>query len=98
MTTQKKALFSLAIIMTLSIAMIQGISQKRALNNDANLQQISIGAGYMAGSSEGGAAGAWTAASALAGGAAVTVGYGALTNVWNPAGWVGGAVAGGLAL
>jgi hypothetical protein len=98
MNTQKKALFSLAIIMTISVGVLQGISKKRALTNDKNLQQVSIGAGYMAGSSEGGAAGAWTAVSGLAGGAAVTVGYGALTNAWNPAGWVGGAVAGGLAL
>jgi hypothetical protein len=98
MTTQKKALFSLAIIMTLSIAMIQGISKKRILTNDKNLQQVAVGAGYMAGTSEGGAAGAWTAVAGMAGGAAGAVAYGAITNAWNPAGWVGGAVAGGLAL
>lgn len=83
--------------MIFSLALLQGVA---TTNNkqDVSLQQVSIGAGYMAGSTEGGASGAWTAVSGLSGGAAITVGWGALTNAWNPLGWVGGAVAGGLAL
>ncbi len=99
MKKNKKAIVGFALAMVTSMAFMQSMAHKSATqNSDVNKQQISIGAGYMAGSSEGGKAGAWTAASALAGGAAIAVGYGALTNAWNPLGWVGGAVAGGLAL
>tara|TARA_B100000780_G_scaffold277983_1_gene250096 strand:+ start:2943 stop:3233 length:291 start_codon:yes stop_codon:yes gene_type:complete len=96
MKTNKKAVLVFAMTMIFSLGLMQGTMKKE--NKQMNLQQVAVGAGYMAGSSEGGAAGAWTAVSGMAGAAAVTVGYGALTQVWNPFGWVGGATAGVLAL
>ena len=83
MKTNKKAVLVFAMTMIFSLGLMQGTMKKE--NKQMNLQQVAVGAGYMAGSSEGGAA-------------AVTVGYGALTQVWNPFGWVGGATAGVLAL
>jgi len=98
MNTQKKSLFALAMTMTLSIAVIQGISKSHVVAKDRNLQQLSLGAGYLAGQSEGGTQGVLYATAGLLGNAAVTIGYGALTNGWNPLGWVGGAVAIGTGL
>lgn len=94
MKVNKKAILGMFVAMVLSLGFMQGNYK----SNSSNLQQVSIGCGYMAGETEGGASGAWTAASGIAGGASIAVGYGALTNAWNPAGWVGGAVAGVCAL
>ena len=88
MKTNKKAIFGFAVAMIFSLAIMQGISTKNS-KEDVSMQQITVGCGYMAGSSEGGASGAWNAASNI--GAGVTAGlfYGSLTYTWNPLGWVG---------
>lgn len=99
--TNKKAILGFFTAMVLSLSIMQGMSMKNN-NQDVSMQQISVGAGYMAGATEGGASGAWTAVSAMGGGYAVTVG-GGLAKTWfisgtNPAGWVawGSVVAAGL--
>ncbi|MBI9069240.1 MAG: hypothetical protein JEZ09_18225 [Salinivirgaceae bacterium] len=97
MKTNKKAILGFAVAMVFSLAIMQGISTKN--NQDVTLQQVSIGAGYMAGSAESsGATAAWVTVSGVSASVAGTVAYGALVNSWNPAGWVGWAVAGGAAL
>ncbi len=97
MKTNKKAILGFAVAMVFSLAFMQGISTKS--NQVANLQQVSIGAGYMAGNAESTSGTViWGSVSAVTGGAAGTVAYGALVNSWNPAGWVGWGVAGVCAL
>lgn len=88
MKTNKKAILGFAVVMVFSLAFMQGNSIKNT-NQDTSVQQVTLGAGYMAGSTEGGTSGAWNAASNI--GAGVTAGlfYGSLTNSWNPLGWVG---------
>lgn len=54
-----------AIVMSLGV--MNGVNSRIS---DSGFQQVSIGCGYMAGETEGGASGAWTAASALSGAAA----------------------------
>ncbi len=61
-------------------------------------QQIGGVCSYYSGETEGGTSSSLDYAANLCLGASVAVGYGALTNAWNPAGWVGFAVAGGAAL
>jgi hypothetical protein len=93
MKTNKKAILGFAVAMVFSLAFMQGISNK----NDV-VQQVGVACTVVAANSEGGTAGAWYAASGVAYGFAVNVAYGAAVNSWNPAGWVGWAVAGGSAL
>jgi hypothetical protein len=79
----KKAI--LAMIMSLGVMGVMGGISSNA--NDSNLQQVTVGCGYMAGSTEDGASGAWTAATGID----VTVtGYlfnAFLVNACNPLGW-----------
>ncbi|MBI9069241.1 MAG: hypothetical protein JEZ09_18230 [Salinivirgaceae bacterium] len=96
MKTNKKAILGFAVAMVFSLAFMQGISNKN--NIDQNNQQVGVACTVVAANSEGGTAGAWYAASGVAYGFAVNVAYGAAVNSWNPAGWVGWAVAGGSAL
>jgi hypothetical protein len=76
-----------------------GISSQ---NNDSNLQQLSLGCGYLAGSTEGGWSGFWTAASAITGGYAAGTGsalaYGAAVSTTTPPGWVAWVSVGAAAL
>jgi hypothetical protein len=62
------------------------------------MQQVSIGAAYMGGNSEGGAQAGWYAASAISGGIAVNVATGGSFLWWNPVGWAAFGVAGGATL
>ncbi|HSD09293.1 hypothetical protein [Flavobacterium sp.] len=91
MKTNKKAVLGFAVAMVFSLAFMQANSMK-STKQDISVQQVSVGAGYMAGASEGGASGGWVAVSAMTGGYATTVG-GGLATTWfvsgtNPAGWV----------
>ena len=63
MKTNKKALMGMLVAMVVSMGAMGGINKKSA---DTNLQQVSIGCGYMAGQG-GDYAGAWGACSAAAG-------------------------------
>lgn len=96
MENNKKAILGFAIAMVFSLAFMQGMSTKS--NNDVSMQQVSIGCGYMATSSEGGAVGAWTAGAAISGGIAINVATGGSLLSWNPVGWAALGVAGAAAL
>ena len=81
MKQNKKAILGFAVAMIFSLGIMQGISQKNVQQQDINLQQVSIGAGYIAGETEGGASGAWNAVSNIAAGTAAgmaTVGIGSV--------------------
>lgn len=97
MKTNKKAILGFAVAMVFSLAFMQGNSVKNT-NQDMSVQQVSLGAGYMAGSTEGGTAGAWAAGSAMAGAAAGQVATGGTLLGWTPVGWGMWAGAGALAL
>ncbi len=97
MKTNKKAILGFAVAMVFSLALMQGISTKN--NLDFTNQQVGVACSVVAANCEsGGATGAWLGAASVAYGFAINVGYGAAVNSWNPAGWVGWAVAGGSAL
>jgi hypothetical protein len=61
-TINKKAILGMLVAMIMSLGVMNGINSK---TNDSSLQQIGVGAGYMAGVTEGGASGAWSAVSNL---------------------------------
>ncbi|MBY2897306.1 hypothetical protein J8K87_16025 [Bacteroides fragilis] len=83
MKTNKKAVLGMLVAIVISLGVIGGINN----NNDSSLQQVSLGCGYMATSSEGGAIGAWTAASAMTGMAAEQIATGGTFLGWTPVGW-----------
>lgn len=74
---------------------MSAISEKQDV---LSAQQIGAGCAYFAGETEGGVSSALTYTAGVCGAGSIVVGYGALTNAWNPLGWVGGAVSGGLFL
>lgn len=67
MKTNKKAILGMLVAIVMSLGVMNGVNSRIS---DSGFQQVSIGCGYMAGETEGGASGAWTAASALSGAAA----------------------------
>lgn len=89
MKKNKKALMGMLVAMVLSMGAMGGISQN---HDDVSTMQVGIGCGYMAGATEGGASGAWGAASALcistAAGMAVNGAAAAPASTTNPVGWV----------
>ena len=76
------------VAMVMSLGVMGGIATQ---NSGANLQQLAVGCGYMAGATEGGASGAWTAAAGVLGGTAAGLatagGYAAVATTTNPVGW-----------
>jgi hypothetical protein len=90
-TINKKAILAMLVAMIMSLGVMGSISSNKQ-NEDSNLQQISLGSGYLAGATEGGWSGFWTAAAAMSGGYATTVGgalaYGWIVSGTNPAGWI----------
>jgi len=101
MKTNKKVILGFAMAMIFSLALMQGVATT-SNKQDVNLQQVSIGAGYMAGETEGGDSGAWGAVSTMAAGTAsgmATVGVGAaVLTTTNPVGWGYWAITGVVAL
>ncbi|MDR7210564.1 hypothetical protein [Flavobacterium piscis] len=98
MKTNKRVVLGFAVAMVFSLAFMQGNTMK-STKQDINVQQLSVGAGYMAGSSEGGAAGAWGVVSAGLMGAAGAVGTTTTIVGWvPPVGLAGAALTGGLFL
>jgi len=90
MKTNKKVIFGFATAMVFSLALMQGMSTKE-VKQDMRLQQLSVGASYMAGETEGGASNAWSQTSDLLELYAVG-GAGASATAWlatgtNPVGW-----------
>jgi hypothetical protein len=93
MKTNKKAILGMLVAMVMSLGIMNGINKEA---KDNNLQQVTYGCAYMAcGGSEGGPAmqAAWVLVGAY--GYDVTSGLvvAAVTNGWNPAGWVCGGAA-----
>jgi hypothetical protein len=99
MKTNKKAILGMLVAMVISLGAMGGISLK---TQNANLQQVGIGCGYMAGVTEGGASGAWAAASNLAcctsSGMAVLGAGASIVSTTNPVGWGYWAVTGVIGL
>jgi hypothetical protein len=99
MKTNKKAILGMLVAMIMSLGVMSGINAK---SNDSNLQQVGVGAGYMAGATEGGASGAWSAVSDLAVGTAsgmAGVGLGSIyISGTTPVGWAYWVVTGVVAL
>jgi len=62
MKTNKKAVLGFAVAMVVSLSVMQGSLKQ---NNNANLQQLSLGTAYMAGSTEGGTSSMWNQATNL---------------------------------
>ncbi|MDR2805867.1 MAG: hypothetical protein LBB85_09590 [Dysgonamonadaceae bacterium] len=85
----KKATLGMLVAMVMSLGVMNGINSKET--NDSSLQQVGVGAGYMAGVTEGGASGAWSAVSNLAVGTAsgmAAVGLGSIyISGTTPVGW-----------
>ena|ERR1035437_9238115 len=75
MKTNKKAVLGFAVAMVVSLSVMQGSLKQ---NNGANLQQLSLGTAYMAGSTEGGTSSMWNQATNLLTGVAVVTGTVAL--------------------
>lgn len=98
MKTKKKSILMAFGAVVITLAFMQGVSNKNLSTLDRSHEQVSIGLAVAGANSEGGAAGAYYGAAGAAAGFAVNVGYGAAVNTWNPLGWVGWAVAGGAAL
>lgn len=71
------------VAIVISLGVMGGINN----NNDSSLQQVGIGCAYMSTSSEGGAVGAWGAASVIALGAAQQIATGGTILGWTPVGW-----------
>jgi hypothetical protein len=98
MKTNKKAVLGFAIAMIFSLAMMQGMNMK-SNHQDVNVQQMTAAAGYMAVSSEGGAAvqTAWGFTSALgwetSGALWTAAGAAAATGILSPAALVIGGAA-----
>ncbi|MCF6297031.1 MAG: hypothetical protein L3J08_03460 [Flavobacteriaceae bacterium] len=97
MNKNKKTILGFAMAMIFSLALMQGVATT-SNKQDMSLQQLTVGAGYMAGETEGGASGAWTAAAGIGTGVTSALFYGSLANTWNPLGWVGWAATGAAAL
>jgi len=99
MKTNKKALMGMFMAMVLSMGAMGSISQN---HEDLSTTQVGIGCGYMAGSTEGGASGAWNAASNVctgaAGGMAAAGAAASVVSTTNPVGWGYWAVTGLVAL
>lgn len=97
MKTNKKVVLGFALAMVFSLAFLQGNSMK-STKQDVNVQQVSLGALYMSGQSEGGKAAVY---GGIAAGAAV-IAYQATTGgaifSWNPVGWAAFGVAAGASL
>jgi hypothetical protein len=100
MKTNKKAILGMLAAMIMSLGVMGGINSTS--HSESNLQQVSVGAGYMAGATEGGASGAWSAVSNItactSSGMAI---YGAASVVGtatNPVGWGYWAITGVIAL
>ncbi|MCF6297035.1 MAG: hypothetical protein L3J08_03480 [Flavobacteriaceae bacterium] len=72
--------------MIFSLALMQGVAITSS-KQDVSLQQVALGAGYMSGDSEGGAAGAWGAVALGAGGAFGQLATGGALFGWSPVGW-----------
>jgi hypothetical protein len=99
MKTNKKAILGMLVAMVMSLGVMQGINAKA---NDSNLQQCSVASGYMAGATEGGASGAWQAASNWCGTVSAGMAVVGLGSIYisgtNPVGWGYWTVTGLLAL
>lgn len=87
MKTNKKAILGMLVAMVMSLGVMGGASSK---TNDVSTQQVGVGCGYMAGKTEGGASGAWNAASnfcvGTAAGMATAGAYAAVASTTNPVG------------
>lgn len=97
MNTNKKAILGFAVAMVFSLAFMQGNTIK-STKESVNTQQVAVGAAYMAGESERGAAGAWGAVSLGAGAVAYQALTGGAIFSWNPVGWAAVGVGAGAAL
>lgn len=84
MKTNKKAILGMLVAIVMSLGVMNGVNSRIS---DSGFQEVSIGCGYMAGETEGGASGAWTAASALSGAAAGQIATGGSFLGWTPVGW-----------
>jgi len=85
------------MVLIFSISLIQGVVIKSNKQN-TNLQQVSLGALYMAGETEGGASNVWGGIAAGAGGSAWQLATGGTLLGWSPVGWALWGSAGVLAL
>lgn len=86
----RKVAVMFVLFVSVAIASMSAISEKQISE-----QQASVGCCYIAGESEGGAAGAWGAAGAMCGAAAGQILTGGTILGWNSVGWgmwVGGGV------
>ena len=95
---KKKAILAFAMSMILSLATLQGISQKNVQQQDMNLQQISVGSAMLAAETEGAWKGFWVATATMSGAVASGLTVAAITNVWNPVGWSAACLIGGFYL
>ncbi len=93
MKKSKKTILGFAMAMIFSISLIQGVVVK-----EDNLQQVSLGALYMAGETDGGASAVWGGIAAGAGGSAWELATGGTLLGWSPVGWALWGSAGALAL
>lgn len=89
MKKNKKAILGFAVAMVFSLAFMQGVCK---YNSDVSLQQVSVGAGYMAGETEGGASGAWASVAGMTGSYAAGGAIYGVSTIYatgtNPVGWV----------
>ena len=93
MKKSKKQVLGLTMSMIFSISLIQGVAFK-----NESLQQVSLGALYMAGESDGGTSAVWGGIAAGAGASAWQLASGGTLLGWSPVGWALWGSAGALAL
>ena len=97
MKTNKKTFLGFAMAMIFSLALMQGVATTSD-KQDITLQQVSLGALYMAGETEGGASNVWGGIAAGSGASAWQLATGGTLLGWSPVGWALWGSAGVLAL